>query len=79
MEERHADVHERGAVMGVQRGGIRDWLDACANTADGVSIDGCGRGSHASGGHSGRGHMRRGAGEDDAAALEEGLDAGDWV
>ena len=79
MEEGHADVHEGGAVVRVERGGGGDGLDAGANAADGVGVRGCGLSGHPRGGHGGGGHRGSGADADHLAALEEGLDAGDGV
>ena len=79
VEEAHADVHEGGAVVGVQGCGVGDRLDAGADAADGVGVI-CGGGSGDGGGdHGGRGHRWGDAVEDDAAAVEQAVHAGDAV
>ena len=79
MEEAHADVHEGGAVVGVQGRGVGDRLDPRADAADGVGVRGRGCGGHGGGDHGGGGHGGGDAVEDDAAAVEEAVHARDAV
>lgn len=79
VEEAHADVHEGGAVVGVQGRGVGDRLDAGADAADGVGVGGRGCGGDGGGDHGGGGHRGGDAVEDDAAAVEEAVHAGDAV
>lgn len=79
MEERHARVHERGAVARVEGVLRADELQPRADAADCVG-PACGSGCGDAGGdHGGWGHIGLTAGGDDAAGVEEGPDTVDGV
>ena len=79
MEERHAGVHERGAVAGVERILRRGGLQSRADAADGVGPPGGPGCGDSRGDHGGGRHVRLAAGGDDTASVEKGPDAVDGV
>lgn len=79
VEEAHADVHEGGPVVGVQRRRVRDRLDAGADAPDRDGVARGRGGGHGGGDHGGGRHGWCDAVQDDAAAVEKAEHAGDAV
>ena len=79
MEETHAAVHERGAVVRVDGYAGIDGLDARANLADAVRVGGGFACGGTAGGLGGWRHGGMDAFKNNAPAVIERLDAGDGV